>query len=221
MTTARVSAFRLVLVPAIITLAMSLLRLLGETRGWAPAFFKSDPGGPGSVIGIVWLVPIFGFYFGWRLAVAGQAPRRPSIAELWHLLGIALMIGAGAGMPLLGFELPGSLVPSAIANLLCALLALWSWPPLFRVNLLYAILARVPVMAITAIAVQRAWRTHYEKLGRQDLQMDALPKTLWLVLAQIGFWIPFTILFGGLFGCIGARFARAIARARARARASA
>jgi hypothetical protein len=210
-----VSAFRLVLVPAIVTLAMSLLRLLGERCGWAPAFFKSDPGGPGSLIGIVWLVPIFGFYFGWRLTAAGEAPARPGIAELWHLLGIALMVGAGAGVPRLGFQFPGSLVPSAIANLLFALLALWTWPALFRVNLLYAILARVPVMAISVIAVPRAWGTHYEKLGREDLQMDALPKTLWLILAQIGLWIPFTILFGGLFGCIAARFARASARARA------
>jgi hypothetical protein len=209
------SKFKLVLVPAMVTLLISLLRLVGEVNSWAPRLFSRDPGGPGSLIGIVWLVPLFGFYFGWRLTDAGHAPARPGIAELWHLLGIALMVGAGFGMRKLGMELPGSLVPATVVNGLIALLALWTWPSLFKTNLLYGLLARLPVIVLTFLAVQKGWDTHYAKLGQEDLQMDALPKSLWLSLAQIGFWIPFTILFGGLFGCIGARFARVRVRRRA------
>ncbi len=36
---------RLILVPAIITLAVTLLRLTGELQGWSPKLFNADPGG--------------------------------------------------------------------------------------------------------------------------------------------------------------------------------
>jgi hypothetical protein len=211
---------KLVLVPALITLAFSLLRLIGEMRGWSSTLFSTDPGGPGSVIGIVWLVPIFGFWFGWRLAAAGHAPKRPGLAEMWHLLGIALIVAVGVCLTLLELKLPRSLVPAAIANVIILVLPLRAWPSLFQVNLLYGLLARLPVIVITFFAVPRKLGTHYEKLGDQNLQMDPLPKALWLSLAQIGFWVPFTILFGGLFGCVAARWVRGRDRRRAAAASS-
>ena len=64
---------RLVLWPALLSLAVTLLRLVGELRGWSPEYWSRLPGGGLSPLGIVWLIPVFGFYFGWRLQALGRA----------------------------------------------------------------------------------------------------------------------------------------------------
>ena len=83
----RARLLALVTVPAIITLAVTLLRLLGEVQNWSPRFFSRQAGGAGAIVGIVWLVPIFGIYF----ADARQRGRRPASlgrAALLPLLAI-------------------------------------------------------------------------------------------------------------------------------------
>src|SRR5882724_6348017 len=71
---ARLSIRRLIVVPAIITLAVTLFRLVGELQHWSPKFFSREAGGAGALVGIVWLVPIFGIYFAIRLNQAGHSP---------------------------------------------------------------------------------------------------------------------------------------------------
>lgn len=70
---ARLPIRSLVLGPALITLALTLLRLTGELLGWAPSVFVREGGGGGSLLGIVWLAPVFGAFYGLRLA--GRADR--------------------------------------------------------------------------------------------------------------------------------------------------
>src|SRR6187402_1894350 len=66
---------KLILVPAVITLAITLLRLVGELQGWSPALFnRGDKPFSPSFVGIFWLVPVFGAWFGWKLARAGSGP---------------------------------------------------------------------------------------------------------------------------------------------------
>jgi hypothetical protein len=65
---------QLILVPAIISLAVTLLRLVGELYNWTPMFFDASAGGGGALVGISWLVPIFGIYFAWKLARSGNGP---------------------------------------------------------------------------------------------------------------------------------------------------
>ncbi len=60
---AEVSRARLIAVPALVTLAVTLLRLCGELRHWSPTLVRSDPGGLGAAVGIIWLAPAFGVYF--------------------------------------------------------------------------------------------------------------------------------------------------------------
>jgi hypothetical protein len=62
----------LILVPAVITLAVTLLRLVGELLRWNPTLFSREAGGAGAIVGIVWLVPVFGGYFAWKLVQAGD-----------------------------------------------------------------------------------------------------------------------------------------------------
>jgi hypothetical protein len=65
---------KLILVPAVITLAVTILRLVGELENWAPLFFNKHPGGGGALIGISWLPILFGPYFAWKLATVGEGP---------------------------------------------------------------------------------------------------------------------------------------------------
>jgi hypothetical protein len=67
----------LILVPAIITLAVTLLRLAGELLRWSPTFFNREAGGPGAIVGIVWLVPVFGIYS------PGSSSRRVTDPRAW------------------------------------------------------------------------------------------------------------------------------------------
>jgi hypothetical protein len=48
----KVSVGRLILVPAIVTLAITLLRLIGELQGWSPFLFNKAPGGGFALVGI-------------------------------------------------------------------------------------------------------------------------------------------------------------------------
>src|SRR6188474_1589377 len=84
----------LVLVPALITLGITLLRLAGELMGWSPVFFSRAAGGAGAIVGIVWLVPVFGFLFGRKLAESSPAPK--ALPVIGSALGaIAVMVVCG------------------------------------------------------------------------------------------------------------------------------
>ena len=65
---------RLIMVPALIALAITIVRLVGELAGGSSALFSSEAGGGGALVGIVWLVPIFGVYFAIKLVRQGFGP---------------------------------------------------------------------------------------------------------------------------------------------------
>src|SRR5438445_9338436 len=88
---------KLILVPAVITLAVTLLRLLGELMRWSPTLFNPAPGGGGALVGIAWLVPFAGLYFALRLALAGERPAGVGPAIGYPLLGVGLLPAAGFG----------------------------------------------------------------------------------------------------------------------------
>jgi hypothetical protein len=93
--------------------------------------------------------------------------------------------------------------------LLAALVGLAAWPRLSATLLVYGLLARLPVVVITYLAVHGNWDTHHAKLGpglTASSPDDAVYK---LSLAQLTFWIfTFTLLVGGVFGCLGAALSR-------------
>src|SRR2546428_1932876 len=68
------SLMSLILIPAVITFAIPLLRLFGELQNWSPRFFSRQAGGAGAIVGIVWLVPVFGVYFARKLLAVGEGP---------------------------------------------------------------------------------------------------------------------------------------------------
>jgi hypothetical protein len=69
----------LMLVPALITLAITLMRLAGELQHLSPRFFSPAPGGGGAIVGISWLPVLFGPYFAVKLARSGQGASGSSL----------------------------------------------------------------------------------------------------------------------------------------------
>ena len=86
---------RLVLVPALISLVVTLWRLTGELLSWSTVFFNPEAGGVGAVIGITWLAPIFGIYFALHLAKNGDAPSGWGKAIGFAVLGCLLLVAGG------------------------------------------------------------------------------------------------------------------------------
>jgi hypothetical protein len=199
----RPSLGSLIAVPAVITLAVTLLRLTGELLHWSPVLFNPAAGGGGALVGIAWLVPIFGIYFGVKLARAGQGPGRAWRDAGLLVLGIALLPLAGwaaFALGLKGHPLRLALVFGTVA-VVTVVIAMRAWPALTRTLLVYALAARVPVALIMLFAILGNWGTHYDVAGPGFPELAPLAKWLWIgILPQFTVWISFTVLIGGLFG---------------------
>ena len=200
---------KLILVPALITLAVTLLRLTGELLHWSKALFNPEPGGGGALVGIAWLVPVFGIYFGLKLAKAGLAgPPGPAIG--FALLGLLIMPLGGftavaLGMPQQSLWLLGVFVVLSIVG---AVIAYRGWPALGRVLLAYGLAARIPVALVMLAAMFGNWGTHYDLAPPDFPAMSTIAK--WVIIGlvpQMTIWIWFTMAAGGLLGAITAAVA--------------
>ncbi len=197
---------RLILVPAVITLAVTLLRLVGELQQWSSALFNRSAGGGGAIVGIVWLVPVFGIYFALKLAREGEGPGKVGRAFGLVLLALVVMPVVGMAAGAAGVD-PNSrilLLLFAAASIAATFVALRGWPELGRVLLAYGLAARIPVAIVMLIAIFGNWGTHYDVPPSADFpQMAPLAKWFWIgLLPQVTIWIAFTIVVGMLFGLI-------------------
>ena len=200
---------QLILVPSIITLAITILRLVGELQHWPRPFFSTSAGGGGAIIGISWLPFIFGPYFAIKLIGSGEGPSSKGKVIGFALLGFVLMVLGGILANLPAVQFPGKMLVGIVIMVCGGLLPLFAWPALFKTLIAYAYAARIPVAIIMYFAISANWGTHY----------DALPPTysgpteLWPKYAFIGLvpqlfiWPAFTAIAGSLFGGIAALFA--------------
>jgi hypothetical protein len=200
------SLTKAILIAAVLSLLVTVVRLVGQLQGWGGSLFNKEPGGGGSLLGITWLVMPFGFWFGRRLAKGGSRPASLGKSALFLLLGIGLVVGVFAygiqAVPDWQERVLVLGVGSSIAGL-CVLLA---WPRAWLVLVAYGLLARLPVVLVQYLAVQNGWDTHFAK-GPPDAPPE-LALTL-LTVAQLSFWpLAFTPLVGGLFALLGARTVR-------------
>lgn len=202
---------RPVLVAAVVTLAVTLLRLLGEVERWSPRLFNREGGGAGALVGIVWLVPIFGVWFGLRLSRAGLGPASRRRALVHAVVGLLVMFGGFTVVGTAGKTLSPSvlIVVVNLAAIVAGVLAYRGWRDLGRTLLVYGYAARIPVALLMLVAMSRGWGTHYE-VGMPGLpEMSLLPK--WIVigaLPQLLTWISFTVVVGTLFGTVATFFSR-------------
>ena len=195
----------LVLWPALLTLVVTLLRLAGELRGWSPAIWSRLPGGGLSPLGITWLAPRVGGYFGWRLARAGAtSPRR---GRAFGVPAGALVLGflvGTLGERLLRPSPPSTIALWAVVSLGVAGAAFAAWPALGRPMLAYAGAARLPVALVMALALWRAWGTHYDARPPGFEGMTWVPLWLWTgLLPQATIWVAWTLATGAIGGAAG------------------
>ena len=203
-----VSIRRMVFWPAIVTLAVTLLRLTGELLHWSTALFNPAAGGGGALVGISWLPPLFGILFAIQLARAGHGPRSGGRAIGMAVLGVVVPVAIVAGARALGILQPGAFSMLALVVLTGAIAVgagiAWSgWPDLGRTLLAYAFAARIPVAIVMLVAMLANWGTHYDVVPPGFPEMGVFAKWLMIgALPQLTTWIAFTVLMGALFGSI-------------------
>jgi len=205
----RSSVFSLILVPAIITLAVTILRAVGELQQWSETFFSRSAGGGGAIVGIVWLAFIFAIYFAVKLTSRGEVFQSTGKAIGINILALVLLVG-GSYLMVGGGDFKFS--PMMAAGLLVLVISLivmrFAWPAYWNVMLAYALAARIPVIVVYFLAIRGNWGTHYDALpqGATDATFGGwMPKFMILGLVpQLLFWIPVTVVVCGLLGVITA-----------------
>lgn len=204
---ATLSIRRLIVVPAIISLAVTLLRLVGELQHWSPKFFSREAGGAGAVVGIVWLVPIFGIYFAIRLNQAAHGPISRGRAIGFAVAALLAEVVLVFVISKLSTTIVATVVLVNLASFLPLLIAYRGWPELGKVGAIYGLAARIPVAILMFVAMAANWGTHYE-LGPPGFpEMNLVSK--WFViglLPQLSLWIAFTVIVGSLFGSMALLF---------------
>jgi hypothetical protein len=193
----------LILVPSLITLAVTVLRLVGELQQWSPLFFSRAAGGGAAIVGISWLPFIFGPYFALKLSAAGDRPKSTWKALVLIILGAAL--GFGGGM--LAYAAPITVAKMFIGHLLIVgglVLAFPAWYSLAKTLLAYGYAARIPVAIVMFFAMRFGWETHYSALapGLQGLGGFWATYALAGLLPQLIGWIWFTVMVGALLAII-------------------
>lgn len=207
-TDSKVSIGSLILVPAIITLAITILRLVGELQNWSPLLFNRSAGGGGAIVGISWLPVIFGPYFASKLAAAGDGPS--SLGKMFAAIGAELVVFILGGIVFFtGFtKHMGSVsIVGFVLMLVSAFIPRIGWRSFGNALVAYAFAARIPVLIVMYIAMSanggQGWGTHYDvtapgftaaSFGQKFLDEAVLP--------QMGMWIGYTAFIGGLLGAI-------------------
>jgi hypothetical protein len=203
--TKSISMLRLIFIPSVITLGITLLRLVGELQHWPTALFSREAGGGLAIIGIWWLPLLFGVYFAFKLYEAGQGPEDRGRAIRLSIVGLVLFVAGGfiAAAPQINF--PGRRIVGTVLLLLAIGLQYAGWPQLFKILLAYAFAARIPVLIIMYLAMRGDWGTHYDAVQPEYAGLAFWPKFLqFAFLAQMFLWIPFTIITGMVTGSIAA-----------------
>lgn len=207
----------LVVVPAILTLVVTVVRLVGELKGWSPLLFGTPTAdGANAIVGISWLIFVFGYWFGFRVQRSGAGVARPGKTLLLSLLPIAILFGGFAACEKLGLvSMPTPEAPGEVKGLawflgvsaVAALTAMVIWFRIGVILLVYALLARLPVVVVTWFAIERGWETHHVKLPPEMTAPPADERFLWLAMPQVTFWPVITIVFGTAMAALGALIA--------------
>ncbi len=199
---------RLIAVPALLTLSITILRLVGELRHWPAPWFNTSIGGGGAIIGISWLPVIFGPYFAFKLVGAATGPASAGKAIGLALAGLVVLILGGV---LVGMSEahPGALtVLGFVVTLVAAFVPGLGWRALGHALLAYAFAARIPVLVVMFFALRGSWGTHYDALPARYAQATLATKFFdEAVLPQMCAWIGYTVIVGALFGTIAVAIA--------------
>ena len=208
METEKTSVAHLVLVPGIITLAVTVLRLVGELQHWPSVLFSRSAGGGGAIVGIAWLAFVFAVYFAIKVQRAGAVLPSSGKAIGLTLLALAVLIAsiflpflAGGASKVVRLSLLAGL--GAVLSVVSVLIMRPAWPAYWNVMVAYAIVARLPVILVYFLAINGSWNTHYDAFP-PEYTIEGPRFVLVGLLPQLFFWVPWTVIFCGLFGIITA-----------------
>lgn len=196
----RPSTIQVILIPSIITLAITILRLVGELQQWPKPWF----GGGGAIVGISWLPFIFGPYFALKLAGMGDGPASNGKAIGLSLAGLPVVVLGGFAV----FEglTHGNIVIAAMGFLIffaASFLPRAGWLALGNTLLAYGFAARIPVVIVMFIATRAGWTTHYSLAGPGPFSEAPLERFIALaLLPQMLLWTGFTAVIGAILGTI-------------------
>jgi len=203
----------LIMIPAVITLGITILRLIGELEHWPKPWFSAAAGGGGAVVGISWLPLIFGPYFAWKLAGAGDGPSGAGKAIGFAFLGLAVLVMGGTIARRSFAHHPVLALLGLLLMLVSAFIPGIGWRALGKTLLAYAFAARIPVLLVMLVAMLgnggQGWGTHYDiappgfpaqSFARKFFDLAFLP--------QMTLWIGWTVVFGAILGGIVAALSR-------------
>jgi len=195
---------RLILVPAAITLGITMLRLIGELEHWPSRWFSAAAGGGLAIVGISWLPFIFGPYFAVKLTRSGHGPSSLLKAFGFTALGfLVLFVAVFVGF-LPKFNYPGKEAVGYLLVAFAASIVTLGWPALFRVLVAYGYAARIPVAILMLFAIHGRWGTHYDVLPPRYTGATSFLAVYMQIafLPQMVVWIAQTVLMGALAGII-------------------
>jgi len=207
----RVNIGKWIIVTGLITLAITIIRLVGELQHWNSALFNPAAGGGFAPIGIVWLVPILGIYFGLKLNAAGLGPQGVWSVILFVVIGVVVngAIFTIGGVLKLQPGSPIFAALGAVGAIIAIMIMQRPWPALFKALLAYGYAARIPVAILMIFAIRGSWGTHYDVQPTPNFPaMHWLAK--WFLIGaipQLLGWIAFTVMIGSLFGAIAVAIA--------------
>jgi hypothetical protein len=201
-----VSIWGLIAIPAVITLAITILRLVGELNHWGSPWFSSAAGGGFAIVGISWLPIIFGPYFAAKLAGAGDGPA--SVGKAIGMASVGLVVFILGGV-LFGIGLTKHMTVLMLVGFVLELAAAFvprsGWRALGNTLLAYAFAARIPVLVVMYIAMSanggQGWGTHYDVADPSFPVHSFAQKFIDLaVLPQMSLWIGWTVIIGAMLG---------------------
>jgi hypothetical protein len=207
-----ISIKSLITIPALITLGITILRLVGELEHWPKPWFSAAAGGGGAIIGISWLPIIFGPYFALKLAGAGDGPSSVGKAVGFAVLGLVVLV---LGIVLAGATFahhPGLALVAFLVMLVAAFIPGIGWRSLGNTLLAYAFAARIPVVIVMFLAMRgnggQGWGTHYDAVESTFAQATFARKFFYMAfLPQMTGWIGWTVVVGSILGTIVAALA--------------
>lgn len=200
-------SFKTILILGLVTLGISIARLVLELNGQA----NVAGGGGGYPLGITWLPPLLGLGFGWVLAGRGHRPVRLGKVALTVVIALLAAMGAAffavSKVTAKEIELTTFTAIMVSSFAVAAIFVIRAWPAVGLALLTYGLLARIGVVAITWLCLTKGWDTHYTKFGPDDSPTipDSDTQAMMITVAfQLGFWTAFTIITGTLTATLAA-----------------
>jgi len=203
--TKSMSITSLITIPALITLGITILRLVGELEHWPKPWFNAAAGGGGAIVGISWLPIIFGPYFALKLAGAGEGPSSAGKALGFAVLGLVVLFLGGWVAEASFAHHPALAVVGLLVMLVSAFIPGIGWRSLGNTLLAYAFAARIPVLLVMLVAMLgnggQGWGTHYDVAPPGFPAQSLGAKFLYLaVFPQMSLWIGWTVVAGSIIG---------------------